>query len=125
MWARIVAVVAGVWLMVSPAVYGYVDAPAEVSDRIVGPVGAALSFVAIWGICRALRWSTLPLGAWLVFGPWFLDFPLEASLNSVAVGLVFILTAPVRGTVEDQLGGSWSSLTEPRPGRTEGVSAPD
>lgn len=116
MIARVVAVAAGVWLMVSPAVLGYVETTAETSDRIVGPVAAAFSFVAIWGITRALRWMTLPLGAWCIAAPWLLGFPTDAALSSTAAGVVFVGTAFVRGEVDERYGGGWMSLREHRPG---------
>lgn len=116
MTARLVAVATGVWLMVSPAVLGYVDTSAETSDRIVGPLAAAVSFIAIWGITRALRWVTLPLGAWCVAAPPILGFPAEATASAVTAGLVLIATAFVRGEVKERYGGGWTSLRHPRPG---------
>lgn len=116
MAARLVAVVAGVWLMASPATFGYVDTTAEASDRIAGPVAAAFSFVAIWGITRALRWVTLPIGLYGVLAPWFLEFPVEAAVSNLAVGVVLIVTAFVRGHVGERYGGGWTSLREARPG---------
>lgn len=112
MIARLAAVAAGVWLMASPAVLGYVDTTAETSDRIVGPLAAALSFVAIWGITRALRWATLPLGAWCAVGPWLLGFPTDAAISGLCAGAVFIGTAFVRGEVRERYGGGWMSLRE-------------
>lgn len=116
MAARLVAVLAGVWLMASPAVFGYVGTTAATTGRIAGPVAAALSFVAIWGIARALRWTTLPIGLFCVLVPWFLDFPNDAALSTLAVGLVLVVTAFIRGEVTERYGGGWVSLREARPG---------
>jgi hypothetical protein len=114
--ARLLAIVAGLWLVASPAVLGYVDTTAESSDRIVGPLAAASSFVAIWGITRALRWTTLPLGAWCVLGPWLLGFPTEATVSNLVVGAVLAASAFFRGEVGERYGGGWMSLRERRPG---------
>lgn len=116
MAARLVAVAAGIWLMISPAALHYVETTAEASDRIAGPVAAAFSFVAIWGITRALRWATLPIGLYLVVAPWLLGFPTDATISNVAAGLVFIVTAFVRGDVGERYGGGWISLRDPSPG---------
>lgn len=116
MAARLVAVATGVWLMISPAALHYVESTAEASDRIAGPLAAACSFVAIWGITRALRWATLPIGLYLVIAPWLLGFPIDATISNVAAGLVFIVTAFVRGDVGERYGGGWISLRDPYPG---------
>lgn len=118
--SRLVAVVAGAWLMFSPAVFDYVDTTAEASDRIVGPVAAAMSFVAIWGIARALRWTQLPLGFWCLLAPTLLGFPADARWSNLAAGLVLIGTAFVRGAVNEQYGGGWMSLRATRPGVDDG-----
>lgn len=116
MAGRLLALVAGTWLMVSPAVLGYVDTTAEASDRIVGPVAAACSFVAIWGVTRALRWVTLPIGLYCTYAPWFLGFPTDAALSNLAAGVVLVVTAFARGRVRERYGGGWISLRDRRPG---------
>lgn len=54
MLPRLVTIAAGLWLVFSPAVLGYGD-PAQFQDRIAGPVIAAVAFVAIWEVARAVR----------------------------------------------------------------------
>lgn len=116
MAARLVAAAAGVWLMVSPAALRYVDTTAGASDRITGPVAAAISVIALWGVTRALRWVTLPIGLYLMVAPWLLGFPTDAALSDLAAGAVFVVTAFLRGHVEDRYGGGWMSLRSPYPG---------
>ncbi len=111
MAARLVAVATGVWLMFSPAAFDYVDTVPEASDRIAGPVAAALSFVAVWGVARALRWATLPIGLYLIVAPWLLGFPTDAAVSNLAAGTAFF-----RGGVSERYGGGWMSLRNPRPG---------
>lgn len=116
MWARLLAVAAGLWLMAAPAVLGY-GTPAATSDRIAGPIGAAFAFVALWAITRALRWVQVPVGAWLVLAPLVLGYPADAAASSVISGLVLLGTAFVGHSAADQFGGGWASLTRPLPGR--------
>jgi hypothetical protein len=116
MVARLLAVVAGIWLMISPAALHYVDAAVEASDRIAGPVAAAFSFVAIWGIARALRWATLPIGLYCVVAPWLLGFPTAAAISNVAAGSVLVATTFFRGEVDQRYGGGWMSLRDACPG---------
>jgi hypothetical protein len=46
---RLVTVLCGIWLMLSPAVLGYGGA-AENNDRLIGPIVASFAFVAIWEV---------------------------------------------------------------------------
>lgn len=109
MWARILGVALGIWLMVAPAVLDYAG-PARTNDRIVGPLVVSLAFVAIWEVTRSLRWVNLALSLWLVFAPWALGYELVPTLNSTVVGLLLGPVSAVRGKVEQRFGGGWSSL---------------
>lgn len=121
MIARIVAVVAGVWLMFSPAVFGY-GSPAAINDRIFGPIGASLAFVAIWEIVRPLRWATIPIGAWLVIAPFVLGYDDGGAIaSSIGAGAVMIGAAFGGGTTEESFGGGWTTLLPGRSVPAEGV----
>jgi hypothetical protein len=123
--ARLAAVAAGVWLMFAPAVLGY-QGVEENNDRIFGPIGAAIAFVAIWGVVRALRWGTLPVGIWLVAAPFVLRFDdTGAVISSVVAGLVMAGSAFFGGHVEASFGGGWrtvfpSAWRSPAPGSSRG-----
>lgn len=116
MWARFLSAALGIWLMAAPAVLGY-GRPMSVSDRVAGPLLAALSIMAIWGVMRSLRWWTLPVSSWLLMAPWLLGGPVAAYLDSMLVGAAAIALAMVRGAVSEQYGGGWASLLPGR-GRT-------
>ena len=109
MWARIVSILLGLWLMAAPAVLGYGGA-AAVNDRIVGPIVAALAVVAVSEITRGLRWASVPAGAWLIIAPWLLGYGPTPMVNSLVVGLLLIPLAWVRGRVKARYGGGWASL---------------
>lgn len=114
MIARIVAVVAGVWLMFAPAVLGY-GGVAETNDRIVGPIGAAIAFVAIWEVMRALRWGTLPVGIWLIVAPLALSYDDGAAIvSSVVAGLAISLSTFFGATISATFGGGWRSVSPSR-----------
>jgi hypothetical protein len=108
--ARLAAVAAGIWLMFAPAVLGY-QGVAENNDRIFGPIGAAIAFVAVWEVVRALRWGTLPVGIWLVAAPLVLGYDHgAAAISSVAAGVVMAGSAFLGGDVEASFGGGWRSV---------------
>ena len=110
MIARLVAVAVGVWLMFSPAVLGYEGVAAN-NDRIVGPLGAAFAFVAIWEVMRPLRWATLPVGIWLVAAPLILGYDdTGAIVSSVVAGLVMAGSTFLGANVDASFGGGWRSI---------------
>jgi hypothetical protein len=108
--ARLVAVATGVWLMFAPAVLDY-GGVAENNDRIFGPIGAAMAFVAIWEVLRALRWGTLPVGVWLVAAPLMLGYDDGAAVvSSVVSGLVMATSTFFGAHVNASFGGGWRSI---------------
>lgn len=110
MIARLVAVAVGIWLMFAPAVLGYAGVAAD-NDRIVGPIGAAFAFVAIWEVMRPLRWVTLPVGIWLVIAPVVLGYDdAGAIISSIAAGVVMAGSAFLGGNVDPTFGGGWRSV---------------
>jgi len=111
MWARIISVVLGIWLMAAPAVLDF-PGPARINDRIVGPLVVSFAIIAYWEVTRSLRWVQLVLGFWLLVAPWVLGYELVATLNSMIVGLLLMALAAVPGTVKQRYGGGWSSLWE-------------
>ena len=117
MGARIVNFLLGLWLMAAPALLGYIGTPAEVNDRIVGPLVASIAFVAIWEITRGLRWLNVGLGLWLVVAPfllgaWVQNWSFPATINSVLVGLFVAALSLVPGKRTHGYAGGWRSLLD-------------
>jgi len=122
--ARVVAVVAGVWLMFAPAVLDYAGV-AENNDRTFGPIGASFAFVAMWEVLRPLRWATLPVGVWLVAAPLVLTYDdAGAIVSSVAAGVVLAVSAFFGGDVDATFGGGWTSIRPSAWKRPDRVNAP-
>ncbi|HJT81521.1 MAG TPA: SPW repeat protein [Chthoniobacterales bacterium] len=110
MWARILSAAAGIWVMAAPAVLNS-SASAATNDRIIGPVVASFSIIAMWQVTRSLRWLNLPLGVWLVMAPFALGYiSTAAGWNSVGIGIVVAVLSFVPGSSKHRLGGGWPSL---------------
>ncbi len=110
MIARLTAVAAGIWLMFAPTVLAY-DGVAADNDRIFGPIGAALAFIAIWEVVRPLRWGTLPVGIWLVAAPVLLRYDdLGAIVSSIVAGLLMAVSTFFGARVGASFGGGWRSV---------------
>ena len=109
MWARILSAALGIWLILAPAVLNYTD-PAQINDRIVGPVVFGSAFIAIWQLMRPLRWIELVAGAWLLVAPLFFGYMTASAINSLVVGLLLVVLAFLGGKTGKRFGGGWASL---------------
>ncbi|MGD9755627.1 MAG: hypothetical protein AB7W59_31935 [Acidimicrobiia bacterium] len=110
MIARLLGVAAGVWLMFSPALFGYGGAAAD-SDRIAGPVAAAIAFVAIWPVTRALARANVPVGVWLLLAPLVLrPDGVAPILSSILSGMVIAVTALLQLDADQRFGGGWRTV---------------
>lgn len=109
MWAQLINVAVGLWLMAAPEVLSYGGA-AKTSDHIAGPLIATFATIALWQVTRALRWANLPLSLWLLAAPWFLFREPRAVASSVACGLLLGALSLVRGRITRRTGGGWSAL---------------
>jgi hypothetical protein len=114
MWARVLNVAVGIWLMAAPAALRYEGTLAADHDRVVGPVLASFACIAMWEVTRPLRWGNAVIGAWLLAAPWVLGFPPVATVNSMAAGAVVVGLSLVRGKLTHDFAGGWASLL---PGR--------
>lgn len=113
-WARLASTVTGLWLMAAPAALGYSGA-AEVNDRIVGPVAASFAIIAIWTVTRQVRRVNTLAGAWLLAAPWLLGYGAWVpTVNDMAAGALLVAFSLVRGPIDEQFGGGWSSLLHTR-----------
>lgn len=110
MWAQIVNVVLGVWLMFAPAVLGHADVLLGKIDRAAGPWVAAVSFVAAAQISRSARWLSMPAALVLVTAPWFAQAPGASKANSIVVGLVMLALIPVGRPDQRRYGNGWTTL---------------
>ncbi|WP_347158138.1 SPW repeat protein [Pontibacter chitinilyticus] len=110
MWAQIINALLGIWLMAAPAILG-TDKTIANNENIVGPLIASFAIISCWEITRVVRLYNLPLGAWLLLAPWVLGYHnTTATLNEMGVGLLVIILCFVKGKVEGQYGGGWSSI---------------
>ncbi len=112
MWAQIVSLGLGIWLLIAPAVFGYGD-PAGSVERIIGPVVIVVAALAIRGVTRPVRHLNIATGLALLIAPWvFTYMSIPAIATSVLAGMAVLGLAFVRGRVPHRYGGGWSALWE-------------
>lgn len=110
MWAAIVNIILGVWLMISPSVLSFEKTAAD-NHYITGPLVISFAIIAVWEVNRAARYLTLLAGAWLLFSPFMLDYEdATAKWITVVAGVLIALCSLVKGKVAGRYGGGWRSL---------------
>jgi hypothetical protein len=109
MWAQIVNAVLGLWLMVSPSILGLEGSTAD-NDHIIGPIIASFAIISWWEATRVVRLYNIPLGLWLILAPWVLGYENNSAIiNDMAVGLLVIGLALVKGELTSTFGGGWKA----------------
>lgn len=110
MWPRIINILLGLWLILSPIVLGAEKTVAN-NHYVIGPVIVSFSFIAIWEATRVVRLYNLPLGAWLLLAPWVLGYESTlAIVNDMLIGALVICFSLIRGKIEQRFGGGWSAI---------------
>lgn len=108
-WAQGVAALVGIWIMAAPGLFDFTDV-VRTHDRVVGPFIAAFACIAMWEATRPLRWINAVLGVWLLIAPWLLSFEPQATVNSMAVGVLVIILSSIKGRMKHHFAGGWSAL---------------
>ncbi len=73
MWAAIINILLGLWLMISPALLQFEKAAFN-NNYIVGPLVLTCAVMALWEVNRSARYLNMAAGGWLVASPFILNF---------------------------------------------------
>ena len=99
MWARIVEVMLGCWLAVSPFIFRHSpeDRALWFSDLLSATVVIVLALVSFWPPLRFAHIAILAVALWLIaFGFWAFPYPTPPALqNNVVIGLLLLMFAIV------------------------------
>ncbi|WP_265109101.1 vitamin K epoxide reductase family protein [Halosolutus halophilus] len=104
-WTLLAAMALGVWLMLSPTVFGTTGLMAD-SSHLIGSLVVSFTVIATGEPARAVRFLNVPLAGWIIVAPWLLaGVPTIAAINATVAGaLVLVLSVP-RGPIADRYGG--------------------
>jgi hypothetical protein len=103
-WKDVVNLVLGVWLVISPWVFGFAAEQAPTWNVwIIGAVIAIAALAALVAFNRWEEWVNAVLGAWLILSPFILGFGglMNATWNQIVVGAIVGILA------------IWSAVTTP------------
>lgn len=110
MWARILNIMIGIWLMAAPGILSYETAAAH-NGHIVGPVIATFATIACWDATRNVRLWNYPLGGWLLLAPWILSYDYSlAIVSDMLCGVLVLVFASVQRKSTGKYGGGWRVL---------------
>jgi hypothetical protein len=97
MWARVIEVMLGCWLAVSPFVFRH---PADdrvlwFNDLFSALIIIVLALVSFWPPLRFAHIANLAIALWLIaFGFWASSYPAPPALqNNIVVGLLLLMFA--------------------------------
>jgi hypothetical protein len=110
MWAAIINILLGLWLMISP---GLLQLEKSVSNNnyIIGPLVLTFAITALWEINRSARFFNIPLGGWLVISSFIVGSQSSISfLATIPAGILIIVFSLFEGSVKRNYGGGWRSL---------------
>lgn len=103
-WYLLGAMTLGLWLMLSPTVFGTSGLLAH-SSHLTGSLVVSFAVIATAEPARALRFLNVPLGVWAIAAPWLLGAPSTLALASgVAAGLLLIALNVPKGKIRDRYG---------------------
>lgn len=104
MWGRILEVMLGLWLVLSPFIFGHypADRPLWVSDFACGAAMVLLALLSFWRVTRYAHLLQLAVAAWLVgFGYFHGGYPAAPGYqNDIFVGLTLMLLAIIPNEAE-------------------------
>lgn len=110
MWAQIINIIIGIWLMASPEVLMYSGAAAD-NDHIIGPVITSFAIIALSGCTRFVARYNTPLGIWLLLAPWILGYTETVTIyNDIVSGILVTALSFFMRKTSNQYGGGWTAI---------------
>lgn len=114
MWAQIINIVIGLFLMFAPSLWSF-DKAASDHYYIVGPLIITNAIIALWEFNRGMRWANVLIGAWLIVSPFALGSKGSEATIAITSAILLILFSLFKGSVQHRYGGGWSSLFQKNP----------
>lgn len=115
MWAAIINILLGLWLMISPGLLQFEKAASN-NNYIVGPMVLTFAITALWGVNRSARFLNVATGIWLAVSPFIIGFQSSVAIwSTVLSGVLIAGFSFVRGSIKRNYGGGWRSLFEKDP----------
>lgn len=111
MWAAILNILLGLWLMVSPALLDLGKEAAN-NNYIFGPVILTFAIISLWEVNRRpVQYFNILPAAWLLVSPVFLGLSFSEILFSTWIPALLILSFSfLKINIKKSYGGGWFCL---------------
>ena len=110
MWAQVVMMILGIWMMIAPDAFHYSKSMAN-SAHIAGPLIATFSIIALWECTRNVRLLNLPVASWMLMAPLFIRYDSDSALmHDYGVAIIIIFLLLVKPSRKHRFGGGWPSV---------------
>jgi hypothetical protein len=105
MWARVSELLLGVWLLMSPFIFGHYpgDTAAWVNDLVTGGAIMACASLSFWQPLRRIHFVNAVIALWLIgFGYFYGGYPSDPGFkNHILLGLVLVFFAIAPNNASD------------------------
>ncbi len=89
--ASIINIIAGIWLIVSPAILGFANPATQANNLWLGFIVGVLALIRVIAPARTAwaSWINVVAGAWLIIAPFVLRITTNAQrINDIAMGII-------------------------------------
>jgi hypothetical protein len=105
-WQDTASLVLGLWLLFSPWLFGYTEAPTVAWNAyLLGIIIAGAGIAALVAYQKWEDWLKAALGAWLIISPWVINYGAfqTAMWNHIVVGALVLILAIWSATTEHRM----------------------
>lgn len=114
MWAAIVNIVIGLFLMIAPGIFHFDKSVAD-QFYIIGPIVITFSFITLWEVNHFAHYFNIPAALWLIIASFIFHFQSSAAWIAIISGVLIILLSLVKRKMKGKYGGGWRSLWQKHP----------
>ena len=114
MWASVVHIIAGLWLIFSAGVF-HLAGPAANNNHIAGPLVITFAVISLWDINRHALKVNAVIGAWLLLALFLLPYNGASLVSNAIAALIVLVLSLVKRKTSRRFGGGWRSLFQKAP----------
>jgi uncharacterized membrane protein len=105
-WSLLISALVGVWLMISPSLFGMSHVVSD-NNEALGALVVAVSIITMAEVVRKFRFLILLFGLWIIAFPWIIFGNIYNIVwNNLIAGAFLILLSIPRGKILNHY-GSW------------------
>jgi hypothetical protein len=115
MWAAIMNILLGLWLMMAPTVFD-MNQTTSYNNYITGPLVITFSIISLWEINKKVIRANVLIGIWLLVALFVLGFTKTIAFFSNGACAAFIIVfSSIKRKQSQNFGGGWKSLFQHNP----------